>query len=228
MLEFDVPPFRLSGTVCAALLNDARQIAALGGAAQQPPYKAPPAQVVLALRPRNTLAGEGAAVVVPTGVDALEIGASLAIVIGRTACRVTEAEALAHVAGYTLANDIAVPGEGSDQHYRPGLRRRARDGFCVIGPHVVPAAAVPQPDALPVRVSVDGVVVQADSTAGRTRSVARLMADVSAFMTLEPGDLLLLGPPHPAPRARAGQQVTIEIEGVGRLQHRLVAEEAGA
>lgn len=222
--DFDVAPYRLSGTVYGALLNDPQTLAALGEAVHLPPYKAPPVHPVLALKPRHTLAGDGAAVAVPTGVDALEMGATLAIVIGRTACHVPLQSALDVVAGYTIANDISVPMAGAAGHYRPAVRLRARDGFCPIGPTVTPADQVPQPDALRVRVWVDGALVHQASTAGRTRNVAQLITDVSEFMTLQPGDLLLLGATHGAPLARAGQSVAIDIDGLGRLSHHLVAE----
>ena len=222
--SFELAPYRLSGTVYGALLNDPRQLAALGDALHSAPYKAPPAHPVLSVKPRNTLAEDGAAVVVPQGVEALEMGASLGIVIGRAACRVARQSALDVVAGYVIVNDISVPQSGPARHYRPGVRHRARDGFCPIGSQGTPAGRVRNPDALAVRVYLDGVLVHESSTAGRTRSVARLIADVSEFMTLQPGDLLLLGAAHDAPLARAGQAVLIEIEGLGRLAHRLVAE----
>jgi 5-oxopent-3-ene-1,2,5-tricarboxylate decarboxylase/2-hydroxyhepta-2,4-diene-1,7-dioate isomerase len=85
---------------------------------------------------------------------------------------------------------------------------------------------VPEPDALDVRVEVDGVPVQRYSTAGMIRSVAKLIADVSEFMTLAPGDLLMLGAGPGAPLARAGQAVRITIEPIGTLEHRLVVEGA--
>ncbi len=163
-LTFDVFPYRLSGLVVGALLNHAPAIAALGAAVHQPPYKAPPQAPVLAIKPRNTLALSGADIEVPAGVAALEIGASLGIVIGRTACRVPQAAALDVVAGYTIVNDVSVP---VPSHYRPSVRFRARDGFCPIGPRVVPAADVAAPDALGVQVQVDGVVVHESSTAAR-------------------------------------------------------------
>lgn len=227
-LSFDVAPYRLSGTVYAALLNDPRQLTALGDAVDRPPYKASPVHPVLSIKPRNTLAGDGAAVVVPDGVGELEMGATLGIVIGRAACRVAQAGALGVVAGYAIVNDISVPQSGVARHYRPSVRYRARDGFCPIGPRVTPADAVLQPDALRVRVRVDGMLVHESSTAGRTRNVAKLIADVSEFMTLMPGDLLLLGAAQGAPLAGAGQSVVIEIDGLGQLAHRLVAEEVPA
>jgi 5-oxopent-3-ene-1,2,5-tricarboxylate decarboxylase/2-hydroxyhepta-2,4-diene-1,7-dioate isomerase len=217
---FDFAPYRCSGVVVGALLNHAPQLAALGAAVDAAPYKAAPRAPVLQVKPRNTFAADGAAVEVPAGVAALEMGASLAMVIGRTACRVQVADALAHIAGYTLAIDISVP---VHSHYRPAVRQRARDGFCPLGPQVVPAAQLPRPDELALDITIDGEIVQRTHTAERVRGVAQLLADVSAFMTLQPGDVLLLGAAAGAPLARAGQCVSAHIAGVGTLRIQLVA-----
>lgn len=200
---FDFPPFRLSGVVVGALLNHASALAALGDAVNAPPYKAAPRAPVLQVKPRNTLVGDGALVEVPADAE-LEIGATLAIVIGHGGS----------IAGYTLAADLSVASDAPDRHYRPGVRLRARDGFCPLASRVVPASAVPAPDARVLSVSIDGGPARRADTGGRIRGVARLVADVSAFMTLNPGDLLLLGAAHGAPRARAGQHVAIAIEGL--------------
>ena len=220
-LHFDVPPYRLSGAVYGALLNDPAQLLALGDAVHQPPYKAPPQAPVLEVKPRHTLAGDGDDIVVPGGAGGIEIGATLGIVLGRVACRLSMAQALQAVAGYVIAADLGLP---LASHYRPSVRLKARDGFCPLGPRVVPAAEVPNPDALSFELSVDGEVVQRGSTAGRVRNVARLLVDVTEFMTLQAGDLLLLGRSHAAPLARPGQSVAITFAGLGRLQVRLVAE----
>lgn len=220
----DVPPFRLSGVVVGALLNEPAQLAALGDAAHQPPHKAPPRAPVLEVKPRHTLAGDGAALVVPAGEAALEIGASLAIVIGRTACRIAAADALACVAGYLIAADVSLP---LAAHYRPSVRLKARDGFCPLGPRVVPASQLADPDALAIEVRIDGELAHRHTTAGRVRGVAALIADVSEFMTLNPGDVLLLGRAHGVPQARAGQAVAITIGGIGTLHCRVV-DDTGA
>lgn len=224
-LRFDAPPHRLSGVVVGALLNDPAQLQALGHAVHEPPHKAPPRAPVLEVKPRHTLAGDGAAVVVPAGEAALEVGASLGVVIGRTACRVPAADAPAFVAGYLIAADFSLPLAG---HYRPAVRLKARDGFCPIGPRVVPAALVADPDRLDIDVHIDGRLAHRHGTAGRIRGVAALIADVTEFMTLQPGDLLLLGRVHGAPLAHAGQSVEITIAGLGTLRSRLVAESAEA
>lgn len=218
---FDWPPYRLSGVVCTCLLNHALQLAALGDQAHQAPYKAPPTAPVLGVKPRNTLAGDGDPLVLPPDSAALEIGASLGIVIGRTACRLTPENALDHVAGYVIVNEVSLPRES---HYRPSVRLMARDGYCPVGAQVVPAASVPQPDALAVRVWIDGELVREGTTGERVRPVAQLLADVTDFMTLQPGDILTLGVAADAPQARAGQAVRLEIEGVGTLAHVVIAE----
>lgn len=210
-----------SGSVIAALLNDPAELAVLGDAVNQPPYKAPPKAPVLAVRPRNTWAGEGDAIAVPVG--GVTVGVSLGIVIGRSACRIAVADAPGCVAGYRVVGDLSLPLES---HYRPAARFKARDGFCPIGSTLVPAAAVPDPDALATQVSIDGTPAQQATTAGRCRGVAQLIADVSEFMTLREGDLLLLGAAHGVPLARAGQRIELAIEGVGKLAFTLVAQES--
>ncbi len=212
---FEAPP---RGTVYGTLLNFRGALAALGDSVNQPPLKAPPKAPILYIKPRNTFAADGDAVLLPDGAEALEFGASLALVIGRTACRVAERDALDVVAGYAIANDVSVPHQ---PYYRPSLRFKCRDGFCPIGA-VVPRSAVPNPDALAIAVEVDGEIVQRAHTSSLIRPVAKLLADVTEFMTLLRGDLLLIGVPEGAPRLRAGQRATIRIDGVGEIRNQVV------
>jgi 5-oxopent-3-ene-1,2,5-tricarboxylate decarboxylase / 2-hydroxyhepta-2,4-diene-1,7-dioate isomerase len=208
------------GTVYGTLLNHRDALAALGSAVDAPPYKAAPKAPVLYIKPRNTWIGPGEAIVVPGGVAELEIGATLGLVIGRAACRVDEAQAMDFVAGCVIVNDVSVPHES---YYRPSLRFKARDTFCPIGPFVA-RHAIGALDALGIAVAVDGHTVHRASTAGLIRTPARLIAEVTEFMTLVPGDVLSVGVAAGAPRARAGQHVGITIDGLGRLANRLVAE----
>jgi 5-oxopent-3-ene-1,2,5-tricarboxylate decarboxylase / 2-hydroxyhepta-2,4-diene-1,7-dioate isomerase len=219
-IDFVSSPWRLSGTVYGALLNHAPQIAALGDAVQQPPHKAPPQAPVLEVKPRHMIAADGAIVRVPAGMAALHVSASLGIVIGAVACRVSAARAMEHVAGYLLVGDISAP---LPNDYRPGARFKARDGFCPLGSRVVPASAVPHPDALVGRVEVDGVVVHEFTTGERVRGVAQLIADVTEFMTLQAGDVLALGISHGAPLVEAGHAVKLMIDGIGSLRLRTEA-----
>lgn len=213
------PP--VGGTVYGTLLNHREALAALGDQVNAAPYKAPPKAPILYIKPRNTWARSGAAVAVPSDAQELQMGATLGLVIGHTACKVTSANALDHVAGYVVMNDISVP---HDSFYRPSMRFKCRDGSCPMGAYV-PRDAVANPDALAVTVAIDGEVVQSTDTGGRIRSVAQLLVDVTEFMTLHPGDVLSIGVAAHAPLARAGQRVTITIESVGQLDNALVAEE---
>ncbi|EKS9912407.1 fumarylacetoacetate hydrolase family protein [Burkholderia multivorans] len=211
------------GTVYGALLNERAALAALGDAVHAAPYGRPPQAPVLYIKPANTHASDGAAVVVPAGVEALEIGASVAVVFARRATRVPAARALDYVHGFTLASDVSVP---HPDYYRPAVRFKCRDGFCPLGPAVVPAAALADVDAIALSVRIDGEVVARTSTATLIRPVRELIADISAFMSFDAGDVLLLGVAGGAPHARAGSTVEIAADGIGTLRHTLVAEAA--
>lgn len=224
-LSFNFAPWRLSGTVYGTLLNDPAALAAIGDAANAAPYKAPPRAPVLYVKPRNTLARHGSHTAIPAGTLTLEIGASLGIVIGRATCRVHAQDALSHVAGWTLVADLSVP-HGS--FYRPSVRFKALDDSCLIGPRVVPAPEVPDPDALVLVVSTPGSGVHTFNTGGMLRGVAQLLQDVSAFMTLSAGDVLMLGVRFGAPLAKAGDSFSIDCAPIGTLQGQLVSAPAEA
>jgi 5-oxopent-3-ene-1,2,5-tricarboxylate decarboxylase / 2-hydroxyhepta-2,4-diene-1,7-dioate isomerase len=206
------PP--VGGAVYGTLLNDRAALEALGDAVNAAPYKAPPRAPVLYVKPRNTFAGHGAQVVVPDDEAGVQIGGSLGIVIGRTACRVSAEDALAFVAGYTIVADLCVPHASV---YRPSVRFRARDGFCVIGPAVVARRHVDHADALGIAINIEGKETFRANTSASIRNVARLLADVTDFMTLAPGDVITLGVPHGAPVAHAGDTIHVEIDGLPPL-----------
>lgn len=211
------------GTVYGVALNTRAERASLARAFEQAPYKAPPKAPVLFLKPPNTFARHGAEVVVPEGVEALEARAALAVVIGRPACRVSVAEALSFVDGYALALDFQTPGA---DYYRPVVRQSCRDGFMPIGPWITPASAVADPNALDIVAEVDGIMRQRLSMAELHRPLADLLAEITDFMTLAPGDVLLAAL-TPAPLVAApGRRVTASAEGLGTLSCRVVAEGA--
>jgi 5-oxopent-3-ene-1,2,5-tricarboxylate decarboxylase/2-hydroxyhepta-2,4-diene-1,7-dioate isomerase len=212
-----LPP--VVGTVFGTLLNDADSLAALGNAVHEAPYKAPPKAPILYVKPRNSIVGHRSAVEVPA--EGAQLGASLGIVIGRVACRVSEADALKYVAGYVTVADLSVPHENV---YRPSVRFRARDGFCVIGPCAVAKKFVANPDSLAISVEVNGERVFRADTSTALRGVARLLSDVTEFMTLSSGDVLTLGVPHGAPVAYANDSVRIAIGDLPPLEFSLVAQ----
>ncbi|MBA4603676.1 fumarylacetoacetate hydrolase family protein [Thermoactinomyces mirandus] len=217
-LPWDAP---VSGTVYGTLLNYKGALEALGNEVNEAPYLAPPKAPVLYIKPANTVIGYGMPIPLPQGVPQLEIGAALGVVIGSRATRVREKEALAYVAGYTVANDVSIPHKSL---YRPAIKEKARDGFCPLGPWVMERDAVVNPDSLRIRVFINSKLQQENTTENLIRPVRRLIADVTEFMTLNPGDILLVGVPEGAPLAKAGDRVRIEIDGVGRLENTVIPE----
>ena len=215
-LQWDTPT---RGAVYGVLMNYRGALEAFRtvGVGSSVPPKAP----VLFVKPANTWIAYGDAIPIPRDVECIETGAALGIVMGKTACRVAAVDALNFVAGYTIVNDICEPHQSYD---RPATRERCRDGFCAIGPWVMPRQSVASPDSLALRVLVNGELRAENSTANMVRSVARLIADVTEFVTLSAGDILHAGAPENAPSIIAGDRVRIEFDGIGALENRVVAE----
>ena len=219
LCRLDFPPYRLSGTVVGALLNHTPVLAAMGTATQEPPYKAPPQRPVLYVKPRNTLLRKGGEVEMPLGESLLEIGVSIGMVIGKTACHISSEKAMAHIAGYLAVADICIPHASV---YRPNVRQRAQDGFCAMGPVVSPHHQVVDPNHLAYCVSANGQVVHQGTTSDWVRPAAQLLADVSEFMTLAPGDVLLLGTTAGAPQLGSGTQVQVQLGDLAPLTFSIV------
>lgn len=217
-------PFFPTRTVVGAMLEFQGAWQAMEPAMLQAPHHKPPVHPVLYIKPANTWQRAGQPVLLPADVPEVAVGATLGITFSRTASRVKEAEALQFVSGYCVVNDLTVPHAAL---LRPPMRQKCRDGFCPIGPWV-PAAAIADPSKLGLRAYVNGALRQSNHTQNLRRSVARLIAEVSEFMSLSPGDLLLIGVPENPARAQAGDIMAIEIDGIGRLENTLQREPAPA
>lgn len=216
-----LPP--VSGTVFGIALNDRALLDSLLETFKQDPYQKPPTKPVLFIKTPNTRNGHRQAVIRPAG-ERLRPGPSLGVVIGKTASRVSEADALAHVAGYTVVNEFSLP---EDSYYRPAVKAKCRDGFCPIGPWVTDAADVGDPSGLAVRLKVNGELKQEGNTANFVRSVAQLIAELSDFMTLHQGDVLIAGVPAGRVDVQPGDEVAVEIERVGTLVSFVEDEQQG-
>ncbi|HWK09398.1 MAG TPA: fumarylacetoacetate hydrolase family protein, partial [Vicinamibacterales bacterium] len=191
------------------------------------------------LKPSTCLVGDGAQVTL-TAVN-VRVGweAELAVVIGRPARRVTRERALEHVFGYTVLNDLSERGLNSRLE---GRRVRERDpffdwlagkwfdGFAPCGPWIVTADEIPDPQALTIRLHVNGELRQEGGTSDMIFPVAALIAEASAIMTLEPGDIIATGTPAGAGIGtgesflRTGDEVVCEIDGIGRLRTTIGSE----
>lgn len=216
--------FRPAGTVYGTLLNTLDEWEALSPQMAQPPYKGAPKAPVLYIKTANTWSPDGSVVPVPARVAEVEVGASIAMVIGAAAHRATVRNALDHIAGYVLMNDFSLP---HASFFRPPVKYKNLDGFLGIGPHLAPARQAGNPNHFQLEVRIDGVVRQTVDYSRLVRPAAQLLVDVSEFMTLHPGDVLLLGCGAQRPLARAGQRIDISAPGtpaLGTLSNTLAAE----
>jgi len=181
-----------------------------------------PAAPLLFAKWTNTLIGPGEPIVIPPITKQVDYEAELGVVIGERVRGASAENALEAVAGFLCLNDVSA----RDLQFSDGqwVRGKSLDTFCPIGPEFVPAADVPDPQALAIRAVVNGEVLQDSHTSNMIFSVAEIVAHVSRSITLEPGDLIATGTPagvgafrDPPVWLEPGDEVTIEIEGLGAL-----------
>ena len=196
------------GTVYGVILNDRASIEK---------YKGEPKAPVLYIKPANTLRPSGSTVVLPPGETRVEIGATVGVLIGREASRLMAAGALGVVAGYAIVADLSLP---HASYYRPAIREKCFDGACPAGSPVAPDVAG-NIEELALDIAIDGALRDRRSMGNLARGVAQLLADVTGFMTLYRGDMLLTGVAWQAVQAEAGSRVVISSQRLGRLEFTL-------
>jgi 2-keto-4-pentenoate hydratase/2-oxohepta-3-ene-1,7-dioic acid hydratase in catechol pathway len=180
----------------------------------------------LFLKPGSSVCGPGDVVRIPPAVAKPDWEVELGVVIGRAAWQVSEGTALDHVAGYTVLNDISARELQFDQPLPMTSFAKGLDGFCPLGPWLVTAEEVGEPWQLGLRCWLNGELVQEGNTRDLIASVAGLIAHVSRYMTLEPGDVIATGTPsgsghfrRPPRYLRPGDRMRLEVERVGVLEH---------
>ncbi|MFF0346012.1 fumarylacetoacetate hydrolase family protein [Kribbella sp. NPDC004875] len=190
-----------------------------------------PAEPILFMKAPDTVVGAYDDIVIPRGAEKTDWEVELGVVIGRTAAYLTdEADAMAHVAGYVLVNDV------SERHFQlergGGQWDKGKNAatFCPLGPWILTADAVPDPQALRLGLDVNGTAMQDSSTAEMIFGVAFLVHYVSQFMTLYPGDVISTGTPagvgagqKPPRFLREGDVLRVWADGLGEQRNRLVA-----
>ena len=185
----------------------------------------PPAEPVTFVRSGSTVIGPGAPILLPPDVGHVGYEAELAVVIGRRALRVTVADAMRHVAGYTAHNDVS----GSDLVKADGgnfVRGKNLPASAPLGPWLASADEVADPHQLRIRLDIDGRPLQDGSTATMLFRIAELVSWISHRMPLDPGDVIATGTPagvaamhQPPAWLTPGATVNVEVEGFGRLSN---------
>ena len=181
----------------------------------------PPAEPVVFLKPSTSVIGPGDAIALPWQSTEVHHEAELAVVISRLCREVPRERAADVILGYTCANDVTA----RDLQRADGQWARAKgfDTFCPIGPWIETDLGAPDTLDLAVECRVDGVLRQSGRTRDLITNVADLVAHVSAFTTLLPGDVILTGTPAGVGPLADGQTVTVDIEGIGTLSNRVVS-----
>ena len=176
----------------------------------------------------NAVIGPDDDVVVPPGASDIDYEAELAVVIGRRAQRVRQEDALDFVAGYLCANDVSA--RAQQLAVSQWTLGKAIDTFLPLGPWLVTSDEVPDPQALGIRCLVNGEKRQDSTTGEMIFGVAELIATISQTITLDPGDLIVTGTPagvgmalDPPRYLLPGDEVTVEIDGLGSLTNRIRA-----
>ena len=209
-----LPPIE-PGTVVALGLNYADHAKELAFSKQAEP--------LVFFKSAGALVGHRGTTVRPADVTFMHHECELAVVIGRTARRVARTEAMGHVAGYTIANDYAFR-DYLENWSRPNLRVKNRDGATALGPWLVDREDFADENpTFALRTTVDGREVQRGHTRDLVADVPSLIAYLSGFMTLQPGDVILTGTPEGIVDVPVGSRIVCEIDGLGALENTVVA-----
>ncbi len=212
-----IAPVPRPGKIMAVGFNYREHVAEQGGK-----VKIPERPMLFAKFPTAVIGDGGTVEWDPGLTDAVDLEAELGVVIGRTARRVSEAEAPEYVLGYTCINDVTARDlQFGDRQY---VRGKSLDTFCPMGPALVTADEIPDPGALSVRSWRNDELMQESNTSNLIFSVPFLVSFCSQAFTLEPGDVICTGTPsgvgyfrEPRVTMGDGDVMTVEVEGVGRL-----------
>ena len=174
-----------------------------------------PDRPMLFLKAPNAVASHGKHLTLPSGKERIDYEAELGVVIGEQCKNVSESGAMDVVAGYTCVNDIS---NRDDQRQEQNwVRGKAFDNACPIGPLVATPEHVPEDASIELR--LNGETKQSSSREHLIFSVPELIAEITSYMTLEPGDVIATGTPEGVGPMEDGDEVEVEIEGIGTLKH---------
>ena len=177
----------------------------------------------------DSLVGHGGAIRIPRGFTQVDYEGEMALIIGKTAKYVSVDDALDYVAGYTVSNDVSE----RELQYRTAQFTQGKmpDTFCPLGPVLATADEIADPQRLALRTTLNGQVMQESTTAAMIFSVAEIIAYITSFATLYPGDVILTGTPEGVGKARKppvwlqpGDVISVYVESVGEISNPVVAD----
>lgn len=183
------------------------------------PYVNEPKKPVLFIKTPNTRNVSGNPVVKKKG-ETLQAGPTIGIVIGKSTTRVLKSDAAAHIAGYVVVNELSLPEES---YYRPAIKAKCQDGFCVVGTPVA-ASEVSNLSDLSLKVFVNGELKQEGNSANWIRTPEQIIEEISEYMPLNEGDIILTGTPYGRIDLQAGDEVRIEIDQLGSVTNTIQEE----
>jgi len=183
-----------------------------------------PEEPALFFKSPNTWVGHRQPVAYPAGARYVHYEVELAVAVGTRCRRVSAAQAMDVVGGYTIANDLVIRDYVTNT-FRPPLRGKCWDTFCPLGPYLV-LDEIENPHDLGLRAYVNGELRQAGTTADMIRSIPELIEYVTHFMTLEAGDLILTGTPRGVSHIYPGDAMRLEVDGLGALENAVIPDEA--
>jgi 5-oxopent-3-ene-1,2,5-tricarboxylate decarboxylase / 2-hydroxyhepta-2,4-diene-1,7-dioate isomerase len=184
------------------------------------PYLREPLHAVLFIKTPNTRNSSGHVVIKKKG-EILQAGPTVGIIIGKYTSRVAEKDALSHIAGFVAVNELSLP---EDSYYRPAIKAKCQDGFCVLGTPLS-IENISNINDLKLRVYVNGKLKQQGSTENWIRSPAQIIEEISAYMPLDEGDIILTGTPYGRVDLNAEDEVRVEVDQLGSVTSTIQEEE---
>ncbi len=202
------------GNIFGIALNYKDLYSTLEAQFTQNPYVKAPIKPVLFIKTPNTRNTSGQ-VVVKQQADTLQAGPTVGIVIGKSTSRVAKSDAYAHIAGYVVVNELSLPEES---YYRPAIRAKCQDGFCALG-EAVAIDRVSDINQLELRVFVNDQLKQTGNTSNWIRTPDQIIEEISEYMPLNAGDIILTGTPLGRVDLQHGDVVRIEVDQLGAVEN---------
>lgn len=215
----ELSKINMDGNIFGIALNYKCLYEKLQAQFNEKPYVNEPKKPVLFIKTPNTRNTSGNPVVKKKG-ETLQAGPAIGVIIGKSTIRVSKSDAALHIAGYVVVNELSLPEES---YYRLAIKAKCQDGFCVVGTPVA-ASEVTDLSNLSLKVFVNGELKQEGTTANWIRTPEQIIEEISEYMPLNEGDIILTGTPFGRVDLNAGDEVRIEIDQLGSVTNTIQEE----